>query len=111
MGISFFIRTVLVISVIGSISSVPLTNVVSVKGILDAANAIRANPNRYAQVINDRIRSKLDSKGVHAEWRFMFNEGTKAVDEAIQFLKTASPQPPLVLNQGLTRSSWEHSKW
>lgn len=53
----------------------------------------------------------MDSKGLHSEWRLMFNEGTKAVDEAIEFLKTAAPLPPLVLNQGLTRNAWEHSQW
>ena len=90
---------------------VPQTNVVTLKGVLEAANAIRANPKSYAQVIETKIRSLMDSTGLHKEWRLKFNEGTKAVDEAIQFLKTASPLPPLVLNQGLTRNAWEHSKW
>jgi hypothetical protein len=89
----------------------PVTNVVTLKGVLDAANAIRANPSSYANTIQTQIRDKMDSDGLHTEWRLSFNEGTVAVDEAIEFLKSASPLPALVLNQGLTRSAWEHSKW
>mgnify|MGYP000485210263 CR=1 FL=1 len=108
---SKFTQAILVLAVVALAASAPVTNVVTLKGVLDAANAIRANPSGYAHVIQTVIRDKMDSNGLHTEWRLSFNEGTAAVDEAIEYLKSASPLPPFELNQGLTRNAWEHSKW
>ena len=87
------------------------SNVVTLKDVFEAANAIRANPSSYANVVKTQIRDKQDANGVIWEWGLAFNEGTAAVDEAITFLQNASPKPALTLDQGLTRSSWEHSEY
>jgi hypothetical protein len=39
------------------------------------------------------------------------NECTKAIDESILELAKTPVCPPLKLNQGTTRVSWEHSKY
>jgi hypothetical protein len=94
------------------VQTASVTNVVTLKGVFDAANAIRANPSSFASVIQTEIRDKMDSSGLHGEWGLQFNEGTTAVDEAITYLtNTATVKPALTLDQGLTRSSWEHSQW
>ena len=80
------VKVILLLSVSGIVASAPQTNVVTLKGVLEAANAIRANPSNYAEVIQTQIRNKMDSQGLHTEWRLSFNEGTVAVEEAIQFL-------------------------
>ena len=40
-----------------------------------------------------------------------FSEGFAVIDEAIEALKNQAPREPLILDQGLVRSTWEHSKY
>lgn len=97
-----------------SVSAASVTNVVTLKDVFEAANAIRANPSSYANVVKTLIRDQQDADGVIWTWGSVglaFNEGTAAVDEAITFLQNATPKPALTLDQGLVRSSWEHSKY
>ena len=62
---SIFVLLKLLVS---AVFSVPVTNVVSLKGVLEAANLIRANPKAYATVIQTEIRSKMTAQGLHEPW-------------------------------------------
>jgi uncharacterized protein YkwD len=77
--------------------------------VLDEINLARANPKQYASYLEQWKQScagnnlKLDAKRT-----VTLNEGAKAIDEAIQFLRAAQPLPALTVAQGMTSGAKDH---
>lgn len=85
------------------------TTVVSMKSLLEKVNEIRTNPQAQASIIQTKILDKINENGVHTEWRLKYNEGKVAVQEAIDYLAAKEPVGAVTLDQGLSRSAYEHS--
>lgn len=105
-----WIQLLLVLVFTASISPAPMTNLVTVKGLLDMANAIRANPPFYSARVQTLFKDQMVGC-VRQVWNLTYQECLVAIDEAIAFLLTQPPVGPLTLNQGTTRVSWEHSEY
>lgn len=85
------------------------TTVVSLKSLLDKVNEIRTNPQAQADIIQTKILDKINDNGVHTDWRLKYAEEKVAVQEAIDYLRVKEPVGEVRLDEGLTRSAYEHS--
>ena len=78
--------------------------------VLEELNLARTNPSQYARHLADH---KRDFKGYYVVVivgrRIRTTEGIQAVDEAIAFLQTASPLPPLSASRSLTLAARDHA--
>ena len=88
--LNFTLNIILFSLLANNIITAALTNVVTLKDVFEAANAIRANPKGYANVIQTEILNKQDSNGVITSWGLAFNEKRVAVQEAINYLDRKS---------------------
>lgn len=76
------------------------------QSILNEMNAIRANPKSYVPYVED-YKKMFNGSIIHYPNGTLIqtNEGLAAVDEAIEFLKTAPSEPPLKFVVGLAKTS------
>jgi uncharacterized protein YkwD len=76
------------------------------QSILNEMNAVRANPKSYVPYVEE-YKKRFKGNVVYFPNGAMIrtNEGITAVDEAIDFLKTASPVAPLKFVTGLAKTS------
>jgi uncharacterized protein YkwD len=79
---------------------------------VDELNLARTKPAEYAKFVEkhkkrfiDEMMYKMPSRG-----RIRTQEGKKAVDEAIEFLKKAKPVGKLKLSKGLSKAAEDHTK-
>jgi uncharacterized protein YkwD len=74
----------------------------SEKELLDEINAARTRPSEYAAYL-EQLKPLYKGNSLHRPGRqaLTTNEGVKAVDEAIQFLRAAKPLPPLEVSGGM----------
>ncbi len=88
-----------------SLNAEPVTGAAVIKEM----NFARQNPAAYAEII-ESIRSHSDGHALvlPGQTRYPTHEGFRAVDEAIHFLKSASPVQPLTLSPGLCRGAADH---
>jgi uncharacterized protein YkwD len=88
-----------------SLNAEPVTGAAVIKEM----NFARQNPAAYAELI-ENIRSHSDGRVLvlPGQTRYPTREGFRAVDEAIHFLKSASPVQPLTLSPGLCRGAADH---
>ena len=72
-------------------------------------NLARQNPALYAKFIQE-VRSQMTGNALvlPGGTRVRTKEGTRALDEAIRFLQTAQPLPPLTLSAGMSRAAADH---
>jgi uncharacterized protein YkwD len=72
-------------------------------------NLARQNPAAYAAIIEE-LRSHSDGHALSlpGQTHYPLREGFRAVDEAIHFLRSASPVQPLTLSPGLCRGAADH---
>lgn len=72
-------------------------------------NLARQNPAQYATYLEE-IREQFNGNMLVRPGRIPFRtkEGVKAVDEAIRFLRNASPRQPLVYSPGMSRGAADH---
>ncbi|MBN2874962.1 MAG: CAP domain-containing protein [Spirochaetales bacterium] len=78
--------------------------------VVSELNLARTQPEAYIDILMDYksyIRGAyLEKPG---EIRIVLNEGVRAVDEAITFLKKQAPLPPLTLSRGLSLAARDHA--
>ena len=72
-------------------------------------NLARQNPALYATYLEE-MRGQFQGNLLVRAGRIPFRtkEGVKAVDEAIRFLRTASPRHPLTFSPGMSRAAADH---
>ena len=79
--------------------------------IIHEMNLARQNPALYATLLEQRRQNYCG--GVHllpGNVRLRTHEGTRALDDAIRFLRRAKPQPPLALSPGLCLAAADHCR-
>jgi uncharacterized protein YkwD len=84
-------------------------DVASVRAVIREMNSARQNPALYAIFIQE-LRSRMNGNILilPGHTRIRTREGTAAIDEAIRFLQSAQPLPPLTLSPGMSRAAADH---
>lgn len=79
------------------------------RAVIREMNLARQNPALYATFIEE-LRSRMTGNvmTLPGGTRVRTKEGTRALDEAIRFLRSASPQAPLVMSPGMSRAAADH---
>jgi uncharacterized protein YkwD len=77
--------------------------------IVREMNLARQNPAQYASYLEE-MRGQFNGNLLVRPGRIPFRtkEGVKAVDEAIRYLRSASPRPALVFSPGMSRAAADH---
>ena len=72
-------------------------------------NLARQNPAQYATYLEE-MRGQFNGNMLVRSGRIPFRtkEGAKAVEEAIQYLRSASPRPALAFSPGMSRAAADH---
>jgi uncharacterized protein YkwD len=72
-------------------------------------NLARQNPALYASFVQE-LRSKMNGNVMvlPGGTRVRTKEGTRALDEAIHFLRSTQPLPPLAFSRGMSRAAKDH---
>ena len=81
-------------------------NSVSATNLVREMNIARQNPAAYASYIEE-LRSHFDGKCIviPGSTRVRTKEGTRALDDAIRFLRHARPESPLAFSPGMSRAA------
>ena len=87
----------------------PLPASASAAAVIREMNAARQNPQLYAGYIED-LRATFDGSTMTLPGgkRFRTKEGSHALDEAIGFLRAATPMAPLIFSPGMSRAAADH---
>lgn len=83
---------------------------VSAAAIIDELNLARQNPVLYAGFIEQMRSSYAGTVRLSGASTLRTHQGIRALDEAIRFLRTAQPKPPLALSSGLCQAAAEHCR-
>ena len=80
------------------------------KEILDEINFARAKPDEYLKLLIE-FRINYKGKEIHfPDGRILVtNEGVEAVDDAINFLRSVKPAPPLEVREGMIQAARIHA--
>src|SRR2546423_1475164 len=83
---------------------------VSGRAVIREMNLARQNPALYATFVQE-LRSRMSGNVLvlPGHTRVRTKEGTAAPDDAIQFLKSAQPLPPLAFSRGMNSPAADHS--
>ncbi len=93
---------------ISSPSDIPYLTALE-KGVVDEYNLARTNPKKYAEFLAEYKKYYNGPyRDIPGEIRIVTNEGLEAVDEAIRFLQSASPCPPLSPSRGMSKAAKDH---
>lgn len=81
----------------------------SSSAVIRELNLARQNPAVYATFVEE-LRSRMSGNVMilPGNTRVRTKEGTRALDEAIRFLRSIPPQAPLVLSPGMSRAAADH---
>ncbi len=87
----------------------PASDRSSGSAIVREMNLARQNPAVYASYIEE-LRGRFQGTLLVLPGRVPFRtkEGTRALDEAIQFLRSTAPQAPLAFSPGMSRAAADH---
>ena len=79
------------------------------RAIIHELNLARQNPALYATFVQE-LRSRMNGNVLvlPGHTRIRTKEGTGALDDAIRFLQSAQPLPPLTLSRGMSRAAADH---
>ena len=79
------------------------------RAVIREMNLARQNPALYATFVQE-LRGQMNGNVLvlPGRTRIRTKEGTGAVDEAIRFLKSAQPLPPLAVSAGMNRAAADH---
>jgi len=81
----------------------------SSRAVIRELNLARQNPALYATFVEElRRRMNGNLMVLPGQTRIRTKEGTRALDEAIRFLRSAQPQMPLTLSPGMSRAAADH---
>ena len=82
---------------------------ISGSAIVREMNLARQNPALYATYLEE-MRGQFNGNMLVRPGRIPFRtkEGVKAVEEAIRYLRSASPRAPLVFSPGMSRGAADH---
>jgi uncharacterized protein YkwD len=87
----------------------PRADDTSARAVIREMNLARQNPALYAAFVQElRERMSGNVLVLPGHTRIRMKEGAAALDEAIQFLRTAPPQAPLTLSPGMCRAAADH---
>jgi len=79
------------------------------QAVIRELNLARQNPALYATFIQElRTRMNGNLLVLPGHSRVRTKEGTAALDEAIRFLQSARPLPPLTASRGMSRAAADH---
>lgn len=79
------------------------------RAVIREMNLARQNPALYATFVQElRTRMSGNVLVLPGHTRIRTKEGTAALDEAIRFLQTAQPLPPLTVSRGMSRAAADH---
>ena len=81
----------------------------SAHAVIRELNLARQNPALYATFVEE-LRGRMNGNlmVLPGRTRIRTKEGTRALDEAIRFLRSAQPQAPLTLSPGMSRAAADH---
>jgi uncharacterized protein YkwD len=81
----------------------------SSRAVLRELNLARQNPTLYATFVEE-LRGRMNGNVMvlPGHTRIRTKEGTRAVDDATRFLRSAQPQAPLALSPGMSRAAADH---
>jgi len=79
------------------------------RAVVREMNLARQNPGLYATFVQE-LRSRMSGNVLvlPGHTRLRTKEGTAALDEAIRFLQSAQPLPPLTLSRGMSQAAADH---
>ena len=79
------------------------------RAVIHELNLARQNPALYATFVQE-LRSRMNGNVLvlPGHTRIRTKEGTGALDDAIRFLQSAQPLPPLTLSRGMSRAAADH---
>jgi uncharacterized protein YkwD len=110
MRLSFpFLFSLLICSAIPAFAADKNDDSASGRGVIRELNLARQNPALYATFVQE-LRARMDGNllVLPGRTRLRTKEGTRAIDEAIRFLQTTQPLPPLTLSRGMSRAAADH---
>ena len=104
------VLTVPIVALSGNYSSHPYLTSLEV-GVLNEMNLARTNPKQYLKFLeSQRPLFKGNRFERPGEIPIIKKEGVAALDEAIRYLRSAKPVPPLDPSTGLSRAAKDHAK-
>jgi uncharacterized protein YkwD len=85
------------------------SDLATANAIVREMNLARQNPAQYATFVEE-VRANMRGDLIVMPGRIPMRtkEGTRAVDEAIRFLRNAQPQAPLTFSLGMSRAAADH---
>ena len=81
------------------------------KEVIDEINRVRFNPSAYADEL-EKLKQYYDGNNLTLPGRetVTTEEGVKAVDEAIEFLRSTDSLPPLRVSAGMSMAAKDHAQ-
>ena len=80
------------------------------QGIFTEHNKIRSNPSSYIEILQKQMTYfKGDILYRPKEVPIQTNEGVKAFEQAIEFLKEKKPVPELIFDERLSKAAADHA--
>jgi uncharacterized protein YkwD len=81
----------------------------SSRAVIRELNLARQNPALYATFVEElRARMNGNLLVLPGQTRIRTREGTRALDEAVRFLRSTQPLAPLTLSPGMSRAAADH---